>query len=143
MRRLLAAMAIPVAGVAAAALIPAGTSATILADQPFDGYVNGMKKAVNVVVVGCSNPGDTGLIQAGQTWKVGLGTHGQQGDWDGTVTAKLAGATATLSSYNVDYLIPSAAAPCSGHAAATFTPDEPGIDARTATVGVNFVGIAS
>ena len=143
MRRFFALIAVPAVAMTAAALIPAGSNATIQADQPFDGYVNNAKKAATVTVIGCFNPGDTGTIKSGQTWKVGLGTHGQQGDFDGDVVATLGAASTHITDYNIDFAIPQVAAPCSGTAAATFVPSQPGADAKSTQVGVQYVGVAS
>jgi hypothetical protein len=146
MRRLLAALAIPAVGIAAAALIPAGSGA-VPADTTFDGKVNGLSKAVNVTVV-CPNPGDTfGLVKAGQTWGIATGTHGQTGDFGGTITASFAGnpgGASTFSSLGETKAIPATnVLPCSGTNAVTFTPNDFGQDLRTTQVGVKFVRVAS
>jgi hypothetical protein len=146
MRRFLALLAVPALGAVAVALIPAGSGA-VPADTTFDGKVNGLSKAVNVTVV-CPSPGDTvGIVKAGQNWGIATGTHGQTGDFGGTITASFpgnAGGTSTFSSLGETQAIPATnVLPCSGTSAVTFTPNDFGQDLRTTQVGVKFVRVAS
>jgi hypothetical protein len=146
MRRFLAFLAIPAVGVIAAGLIPAGSGANVAANATFDGVVNGSTAAATVFVT-CPVGAVAGVVAPGQTWGVIAGTHGQMGDFGGSITAQFPlqplgastfsnlGETATIPALNV--------LPCSGIGTVVFIPNDFGANKKTTEVGVQFVGVAS
>src|SRR5439155_23690992 len=103
MRRLLAALAIPAVGIAAAALIPAGSSATFAAHSGFDGKVAGSDDGVTLHVLCPGGPAGVGTLKPVSISVAAGSTDGSMGSFAGSVVASLVpevGAAQTLHTFS-------------------------------------------
>jgi hypothetical protein len=154
MRKMLAALAIPAAGLIAALTIPLGSGASIPGAAPFDGVVNGMNDAASVQVICPGGPAGTGTAKNTTILDV-LATissdEGRMGSFAGSVIAKvydepgaLLGTGATFTSYSQPQAIAAITLPCSGFGEIRFEPSpNVGKTKQNDIVGVQFVDVAS
>lgn len=154
MRRFLALIAIPVAGIAAAALIPAGSGA-LNSGTTYNGQVNGTSDGATVYVKSIGGGRCTVSTTTPSTWaitdqNVDPDFHGKIGGRSSTTEKVIAsvnedtsGASATFTAFGVAQTMPAMNVPCSGFGTATFRPGPSAKGAASDIVGIEFAQVAS